>query len=299
MVSGAVVMMFYVGSQESIAYFWGPYIQSIKPTASRGAFWDLTIAHVLFAASRFIAAGMCYVGFTPRLILNICLTGTFLTTLLAVVLPAGNGAYVCVLLALFFEGPVFPTLFATALRGQGRRTKHVSIAATVAIGFAVIWQSSTWAIYQRTTNIRTAFILIAVMCGIQALWPLALDASSVLRRVVDPKWSLEVRRPAGRQSIASLKIPLGLIDEKDFEGQAEHKPRDKHVHGLDSPTVVTIKPRSNSGQSGSSSGGECVDATCPAATHHNMPVLARVPEETGPTDSFAGIGVVGELPEIE
>lgn len=276
-VTGCIGMMLYVGAQESISYFWGGFFTDIQPHTSLDSFWTITVAHGLFAASRFIAAGMCYLGFTPRLILNVCLTGTFLTTLLAVVLPNGNGPLVCIILALFFEGPVFPTLFATALRGQGRRTKYASVGLTIAIGMAVIWQSSTWAIVQHTGRIRTAWILVAVLCGIQMLWPLSLDASPVLRRFVDPKWSRRRDDEVRRKSIQADRIE----HEKALQALAAKSK-------ANGPTTVTVKPRNGSSQTNSS---ENVGA---------MPALPALQEEaTGPTEDFAGIGVVGDLPEIK
>jgi fucose permease len=343
---GCAVMMLYCGAQESISYFWNQYITTIASSGSCSPFWDITIAHSLFAASRFIAAGLCYMGMPPRLILNVCLGSTFLTTLLAVVLPDGNGAYACIQLALFFEGPVFPTLFAMALRGQGRRTKQASIALTASIGLAVIWQSSTWAIYQRTHDVRHAFILVAVMCGVQALYSLALNASSVLRRFVDPKWSLHGGdRPAGRQSISQHVVgaetpamtekdyhraPLSMTrsisahrDEKERFETGIQSQNEKDVKGKEGHLVVVAarSARSSSGDSGSgdseppSPNPSTVttgpgSGPSPPAGHvrrHSaydyssaaVPALARVPEEAaGPTDDFAGIGVVGELPDI-
>lgn len=196
--AGCFVMSCYVGQQESIAYWWHDLIQLMRPNTDES--WDRFIGHCLFAASRFIASGVCYMGFTPRLILNVCCAATFITSLLAMLLKPGKGSFACLLLAMFFEGPVFPTLFATALRDQGRWTKMASIALTASIGFTVVWESINYGIWRGAgKDVRRTLILVVVLCGVQSIYPAMLALSPTLRRWVDPRWSISRAPRAGSQ----------------------------------------------------------------------------------------------------
>lgn len=258
--AGVFTMAVYIGQQESLSFFWDDYIEEVLPHTD--SFWDLQIGHGLFAAGRFIAAGICYAGFTPRLVLNVCCLGTFITTLLAVFLPAGKGAFTCVLLAMFFESPVFPTLFATALRGQGRHTKLASVALTTAIGTgALIWEPSTYGIERRTQEVRTAFILIAVLCGVQMIYPAMLAARSVLRNMVDPRWSrVSVRR-----------VSDGTLGSTE-KGHAE-------VHGVD-PSDASGSPKTSGGDTPLTTPGTPAAPHMPGNGH--MPMLAPMPSANVP-----------------
>lgn len=218
-VFGVFCMSAYVGAQESISYFWEPLLTRFRPRDDE--FWDLTIGHALFAFGRFLASGAMFIGFTPRLILNICLIGSFITTLLAVVLPAshGTGAYVCLLLNMFLEAPVFPTVFATALRGAGRHTKPASIALTVAIGVgACLWESVTYGAWRaQNKDIHKAIVVVPILFGIQAIYSLTLTANVKLRRWVDPFWSRPAAHGPSELTFGTFEHPEQL--EPDYGKQ--------------------------------------------------------------------------------
>lgn len=304
--AGVFTMTVYIGQQESLAFYWDMYIEEVLPNTD--SFWDLQIGHGLFAAGRFIAAGACYAGFTPRLVLNVCCLGTFITTLLAVFLPAGKGAFACVLLAMFFESPVFPTLFATAIRGQGRHTKLASVALTTAIGAgALVWEPSTYGIIQRTREIRTAFILIAVLAGVQMIYPAMLAARPVLRNMVDPRWS----------RVGARRVSAGTLGSTEKGQHVEIHPVDRGGSGSDgSRSDGTPSPK------GSATGTPFTMPGTPAgAQGPGMPAqpamspVIESPARTGPSSPAAGaegnsgnsgnsdepeyLGLVGELPEIK
>lgn len=337
--AGVFTMIAYVGQQESLSYYWAPYSNIVLPRTD--PLWDLTIGHGLFAAGRFIAAGACYLGFTPRLILNVCCTGTFITTLLAVVLPAGKGAFACVLLAMFFESPVFPTLFAVALRGQGRHTKWASIALTMAVGGAILWQSATFGVFENSgDNVRKAFIVVAVLCGVQSIYPIMLAARPVLRRYVDPKWSRGGRRVSSETFGSTEKAPVHDEGNPPKDKEMEEGHANGTANGSASPSnpsnpyvvpnlpavatgtgpaathvvpdvpavakaapVVPDAPAARTGtESGASTPPRLVVPDLPQVAMGQAPPISRSgggDGEPGPSDGFAGIGVVGDLPDID
>ncbi|KAL1406748.1 hypothetical protein Q8F55_006152 [Vanrija albida] len=218
-VFGVFCMSSYLGAQESVSYFWEPLLARFRPRDDE--FWDLTIGHSVFAFARFLASGAMFIGFTPRLILNICLIGSFITTLLVVVLPSsqGTGAYVCLLLNMFLEAPVFPTVFATALRGAGRHTKPASIALTVAIGVgACVWESVTYGAWRaQNKDIHKAIVVVPILFGLQAFYSLTLTANVKLRRWVDPFWSRPAAHGPSELTFGTFEHPEQL--EPDYGKQ--------------------------------------------------------------------------------
>ncbi|KLT38287.1 MFS general substrate transporter [Cutaneotrichosporon oleaginosum] len=289
--AGVFTLAVYIGQQESLSYYWDEYISEVLPHTD--SFWDLQIGHGLFAAGRFIAAGICYAGFTPRLVLNVCCLGSFITTLLAVFLPAGKGAFTCVLLAMFFESPVFPTLFATALRGQGKHTKFASVALTTAIGAGTLmWQPATFGIERRTREVRTAFILIAVLCGVQMIYPAMLAARPVLRGMVDPRWSRVSARRVSAETFGSTE-------------------KSAHVEVHPASSEDSGSPKTSGGATPQIPG---TPAAAPSATMPLMnlgldssrgpsgappPPRAHPPPATNAGEDLEFLGLVGDLPEIK
>lgn len=287
---GVFTMAVYIGQQESLSYFWDEYINEVLPHTD--SFWDLQIGHGLFAAGRFIAAGICYAGFTPRLVLNVCCMGSFITTLLAVFLPAGKGAFTCVLLAMFFESPVFPTLFATALRGQGRHTKFASVALTTAIGAgALMWEPATYGIERRTREVRTSFILIAVLCGVQMIYPAMLAGRPILRGMVDPRWS----------RVSSRRVSSGTLCSTEKSAHVEVHPASSEDSGSPSGGATPQNPGTPAVAQGVSmpSGMSPVlespggGSGLPPSRAHSPPAAANAGDEP----EF--LGLVGDLPEIK
>jgi fucose permease len=110
-------------------------------------------------------------------------------------LPTGEGALVCLNLLLFFEGPIFPTLFAMTLRGMGRYTKLVSTGLTAAnVGIAV-WPSIAWAVGQaHLGDERYSMRILVVIYSVAFVISATFTLHPTLRHWVDP-----VRRPKVEQ----------------------------------------------------------------------------------------------------
>jgi fucose permease len=74
--SGLLAAWFYWGNREAVVYFWTPLVQDVNPWYD--SFWSLVIGRSLFTFGRFLAAGLCFVGITPRVMIGICMIGAFL-----------------------------------------------------------------------------------------------------------------------------------------------------------------------------------------------------------------------------
>jgi fucose permease len=186
--SGVAMMWLYIGCQDTVAYFWSPLVQFAKP--GFGSFWSLSVARSVFTASRFLTAGLCYVGVPPRITLGVCFLGACVTSIVALVLPPGGAGLAMLLLYYFFEGPMVPTLYAMVLRGQGRHTKFAASAIVSSISGSAVWPAIVYGIENlHPTSGRPPLLVVAILFGISTLWPIMLSSRRVLRRWVDPKWS--------------------------------------------------------------------------------------------------------------
>jgi fucose permease len=145
------------------------------------------IGQAIFAVGRFLAAFVCYIGVPGRLVLLVCAGGCLLTSALTMALPTGDGALTCLYLLVFFQGPIFPTLFAMTLRGMGRHTKLVSTGLTVAnVGIAV-WPSIAWAVGQaHVGNERYSMKILVVIYSVAFLAFATFSLHPTLRHWVDP-----------------------------------------------------------------------------------------------------------------
>jgi MFS transporter, FHS family, L-fucose permease len=102
------------------------------------------IAQGLFAAGRFAAAGLMYIT-KPRYILLAFQTLIMLFIVLAISIDTGHGTSAnwgglsMLMLVLFFESCIFPTIFTLSLRGLGRHTKRgASFLVASVCGGAVV-----------------------------------------------------------------------------------------------------------------------------------------------------------------
>lgn len=206
--SGALVLFFSQGT-EAVNYSWTPIVQYVKPGSN--SFWDLIIARCVLTFGRFLAAWLCFVGVPPRVTLFLSLLGAFLTSLLAFVIPPGSAALILLILYLLFQAPIYPTLFAMIMRGQGRHTKFAATLAVMTIPGGAVWSSVVYSIQLRSpTNLRWPLLMVAILHGISMIWPLVVSTNWVLRRWVDPKWS-KVAVTQSDQEDSSRSRPQGGI----------------------------------------------------------------------------------------
>ncbi|KAI0473018.1 major facilitator superfamily domain-containing protein [Xylariaceae sp. FL0804] len=159
----------------------------------------LLVAHTAFAVSRFLAAYLAYLSPThpkvpqPRTVLNICTGFSILFgALVAAVRPSNpNVVFVPIVLFYFFEGPMYPLIFALGLRGQGKRTKRAAAYITMGCSGPAFWPFVMYAIHRRGGSYRTAFIIVPSLLVIAGLFSLFLDLKRDARALVDARVGAE------------------------------------------------------------------------------------------------------------
>jgi fucose permease len=129
--------LLYVAAQESISTWFGVLLTSLSTpytstslTLSVNEYALLSLA--ILALGRFVFALLCLI-LLPRILLLLALCGGILFSTLTTALHIDINALAALTLVIFFfEGPVWPLIFAIGLRGMGRRTKLAAAFLTAA-----------------------------------------------------------------------------------------------------------------------------------------------------------------------
>lgn len=152
---GVAAQFSYVGAQVGIAGFFINYYAQARPDllargepgvteAHRQGANFYAIAQALFAVGRFSAAGLMYIT-KPRYVLLAYQSLIMVFIAAAIGTDTGNGVrpnwggLSMLMIVLFFESCIFPTIFTLSLRGLGRHTKRgASFLVASVCGGAVI-----------------------------------------------------------------------------------------------------------------------------------------------------------------
>jgi len=181
----------YVAAQESMSVWFTAVLQFLQK--SQNSSLTLTpdnyilVGHTTFAVGRFLFAALCLV-FPPRILLMLAFLGCLIFSALTMSLRlSANGIAGPALVFFFFEGPVWPMVYATGLRGLGRKTKIGAAYLTAAASGGAIFPFVMFAV-QRLDHHSVQYsycVIVALFCfGI--LYPVYLNFVPKARRQVDP-----------------------------------------------------------------------------------------------------------------
>ncbi|EMC97209.1 hypothetical protein BAUCODRAFT_147357 [Baudoinia panamericana UAMH 10762] len=203
----------YVGGQEVNATSFDAYMVAANPTYNVANY--TAVAHTAFAVSRFVAAGL---GFwvKPRLLLLACFVGVIVFDVLAMNF-SGNTGTAMIIMAFFFEGPIFSLIFAQCLRGMGRHTKLASVFITSAIsGGAVFAPISNHLAYNNRGAMYSLVIAVAAFAG-ASTFAVGLNGNAKARAQVDSikdVTSSQPSRPGSTSSRASRALSFFSMGKK-------------------------------------------------------------------------------------
>lgn len=187
----------YVGVQESVSTSTTKYVNITQPSAD--SINVSAVAHALFAASRFLAAGLgWFLHVKPAHLLLFFFTGAMVFSILCMQSSiTGFSGTVMLYAVYFFEGPLFSLLYAQGLRGLGRYTKDGSAAMTCAIGGGAVWPPVIYAI-ARSGGTRYSFSLAIALFAVCAVLPIYLQ--------IIPKVRTQVATNIGKKRSNSLNL---------------------------------------------------------------------------------------------
>ena len=145
------------------------------------------LAHTTFALGRFICAPLCLIV-PPRILLLATFGGGILFTALTTALHINvNAVSGLALMVFFFEGPVWPIIFAIALRGMGKRTKLASAFLTASAAGGGPFPFVMWAVQQVSNKtVQYSFCVVVALWAAGIVFPVYLNLVPGARHQVDP-----------------------------------------------------------------------------------------------------------------
>lgn len=186
----AVLAQFcYVAAQESMSAYFDDTLTSLSPLASLTLSPDNygLLAHGIFAIGRFLFAALC-LFVQPRILLAASFVGCILFSVLTMSLDLpGNGIAAPALLFYFFEGPVWPLVYAIGLRGLGWSTKFGAACLTAAASGGAGFPFAMLAVQKMDhKSVQYSCVVIVALFAFGALFPLYLNFAPKARRQVNP-----------------------------------------------------------------------------------------------------------------
>ncbi|KAF2437292.1 MFS general substrate transporter [Karstenula rhodostoma CBS 690.94] len=188
---GVFSMFCYVGGQEGTSTSFAEYLLRVAPSLDTANFQ--AIEHTGFAVSRLMAAFLC-IWIKPRFLLAFFFAGVIAFAAAAMSGGTGESRAAIVVMGKFFEGPLFPIIYAQSLRGLGKHTKDGAVLLTAAIGGGGVWPPIMYAVTQ-SRNVQYAYCVVVAAYVAGALFPLWINGpSSAARTIADPVRDEQTRR---------------------------------------------------------------------------------------------------------
>ncbi|KAH6666687.1 MFS transporter-like protein [Halenospora varia] len=186
----AVLAQFcYVGAQESMSVWIGAVLSDLSTSTNLTLSSDnyVLVGHATFAIGRFFFGFLCLV-IRPRILLLLIFIGGIVFSTLTMALHLNtNGIAGPALVFFFFEGPVFPLVYAIGLRGQGRHTKIAAGALTAATCGGATFPFVMWAVQQLDDRtVQYSYCIITALFAFGISYPVYLNLFAKARKQVDP-----------------------------------------------------------------------------------------------------------------
>ncbi|PVI07988.1 MFS general substrate transporter, partial [Periconia macrospinosa] len=188
---GAISLFCYVGGQETVSTSFSSYVARLEPNLDIVS--HQAVGHAAFAVSRFVA-GFADIWLRPRFTLLFFYVGALAFAVAAMSVPGLGAAPAAIIIMInFFEGPLFPLIYAQTLRGVGGHTKDAAVLLTAAIGGGAVFPPIAHAIKQ-THNLQYAYCVVVAAFAIGLAMPLWLNTYSVASKIADPARDEQTRQ---------------------------------------------------------------------------------------------------------
>jgi fucose permease len=247
----------YSGVQESNALFMNQVLDT--PKLSVTAFNYGIIANASTAGGRLVFAATC-VFLPPRLVLLISFLGALLfSTLIYSITNVDPDTLGALTIALyFFEGPIWPLVFATGMKRMGRGTKTAAAVLTsAASGAAFLPWFPFLIIHHDGRSAQYAYCLLIAFVGLGTLYPIYLSLFAAAREQVDrgekPRPREAVGSRGSNRSPGDTGSPGGRVSQPDMVvvngiPQAVIRPRrmSRRLSSLSTLIKNTIRRRNES-----------------------------------------------------
>jgi len=206
----------YVGAQEGNGGFSGNLLTPFIPEGSGLSLFDFgSLGHTTFAIGRFLGAFLNYLV-KPRWILMGCFLGVII---LSAVQMSATGATAIATnnLIYFFEGSIFPIVYAISMRGMGDQTFNATAFMTAAISSGAVIPPIMWAV-TKGHSVRYSYSVVLAVFIFGAIFPVYLNLVPAARRQVDPIHENRDRRRQTKRAVRTNSTVSAPSDstEKQF-----------------------------------------------------------------------------------
>ncbi len=210
----------YVGAQESTSTTFSYYMDSVlhaPDVVSLQAY-----GHTAFAVSRFLAAATD-IWLKPRFSLLFFYVGAIAFSIGAMKTSGSVGAAM-VVMVMFFEGPLFPQIYAQGIRSMGKHTKDAAVLITAAIGGGGVFPPIMFAAL-KVHNPQYAYCVVIAALSAGVFYPIWLNALPATRAISDPCRDEHTRRES-----AAEEQRKALSGEKKSKRRSRAKERSSWHH---------------------------------------------------------------------
>lgn len=228
---GAFSQFCYVGAQEVNGTTFDEYLAAVVGTDWNASNY-LAVAHTCFAVSRFLAAGLTLLV-RPRYLILIFFLGAILFQALSMHLT-GRAGLAMLLMVFCMEGPLFPLIFAQAIRGMGKHTRFASVVVTSAISGGAVFSPISSHIVNEGRGPQFAVIVAVVVFAAGTVMPIVFSSVGKIRRVVDPmSWSEAASdgRPSSTSSVASRALSIVMMGKRPSKENGAVEFRERSSNG--------------------------------------------------------------------
>lgn len=180
----------YVAGQESMSVWFGGLLTSLQSLENGLTLTTdnyIYIAHGVFAAGRFLFA-LLTLKVPPRILLLVSFIGCIIFAVLTMSLSVDANAIAGpALVFFFFEGPIFPMIYAIGIRGLGKRTKQGASYITAATCGGGAFPFAMFAVQRLDhRSVEYSYCVVVALFSFGALFPAYLNFVSKARAQVDP-----------------------------------------------------------------------------------------------------------------
>ncbi|KAG9238414.1 MFS transporter-like protein [Amylocarpus encephaloides] len=204
----------YVSAQESMSIWIGSVLDILTPASGLTLTVDnyILVGHATFAIGRFMFAPLCLV-IKPRILLLLIFIGNIVLACLTMALHLdSNGIAGPAIVFYFFEGPVWPMIFAMGLRGLGKRTKIGAALLTASASGGAVFPFIMWAVQRlHHHTVQYSYCVIVALYAFGVLFPMYLLLTPKAKRQIDPP--PRERRPP-RPPNGTMKRRLRIMIDK-------------------------------------------------------------------------------------
>lgn len=188
----------YVGAQEGNGGKTQALMRALRPKGALDPFDYETVGHTTFAVGRFLGAFLNYM-LKPRWILLLCFVGALILSAIQMDANGTSGVAVNQLL-YFFEGSMFPIIYAISMRGLGDQTWNGAAVMTTAISSGAVVPPILYGV-TRTHSVKYSYCVMVAVFAFGMIFPLYLNFVPAARKQVDPIHESRDRRRRARRAL--------------------------------------------------------------------------------------------------